>query len=234
VSLLRRATSSRANERERQPAWDATDPQGAVLPGVSISVSSATVPGIRTSIPDQRGEFRVPDLPPGEYTLTASSMVSPTFMRTPIVINAGLNVTLDIAMSVGAITETVQVNQEAPLLESSQASQAVNISGEMPARHTAVGASRVVRRAHAGARCHHGPMGQQRSADVRPRRRLVRQRRPDRRRRHDAGADGPGPLFSLNIDSIDDIQIKTAGIDASRRSASVASSTSPRQAARIS
>ncbi len=109
----------------------ATDPQGAVLPGVAISISSATVPGARAATTDQRGQYRVPDLPPGEYALSAELDGFSRFARTAIAMSAGLNVTLDITMSVGAIAETVEVLQETPLLESSKASQAVNISGEM-------------------------------------------------------------------------------------------------------
>src|SRR5258706_15477791 len=100
----------------------ASDPQGAVLPGVAISVSSATVPGVRTATTDQRGDFRVLDLPPGEYTVTAELDGFARFVRTPIAISAGLNVTIAIAMHVGEITETVDVRQETPLLESSKAS----------------------------------------------------------------------------------------------------------------
>jgi len=193
----------------------ATDPQGAVLPGVSISVSSATVPGIRTSTTDQRGEFRVPDLPPGEYTLTAELDGFSRFMRTPIVINAGLNVTLDIAMSVGAITETVQVNQEAPLLESSKASQAVNISGEMlrgiplSERREWFGAFMLTPGVTTAQWVNNEVLMYVHGADSSANIIQI------------DGADVSPSLMSgvryvsLNIDSIDDIQIKTAGIDAS-------------------
>ena len=193
----------------------ATDPQGAVLPGVSIAVSSATVPGVRTSTTDQRGEFRVPDLPPGEYTLTAELDGFSRFVRTPIAISAGLNVTLDIAMSVGAITETVEVQQETPLLESSRASQAVNISGEMlrgiplSERREWFGALMLAPGVTTAQWVNNEVLiyvhGADSSANV----------------VQIDGADMTPSLMggvryvSLNIDSIDDIQIKTAGIDAS-------------------
>ncbi|MCU1384443.1 MAG: TonB-dependent receptor plug [Acidobacteria bacterium] len=193
----------------------ATDPQGAVLPGVSISVDSATVPGIRTATTDQRGEFRVPELPPGEYTLTAELQGFSRFVRSPIAISAGLNVTVDVPMSVGAITETVEVRQETPLLESSRASQAVNISGEMlraiplserrewfgalmlaPGVTTAQWVNNEVLMYVHGADSSANVV-QIDGADMTP------------------SLMGGVRYVSLNIDAIDDIQIKTAGIDAS-------------------
>jgi hypothetical protein len=193
----------------------ATDPQGAALPGVSIAVSSATVPGIRTSTTDQRGEFRVPDLPPGEYVLTAELDGFAQFVRTPIAISAGLNVTLDIAMRMGAITETIEVQQETPLLESSQASQAVNISGEMlraiplSERREWFGALMLAPGVTTAQWVNNEVLMYVHGADSGAN--IVQI----------DGADMSPALMSgvryvgLNVDSIDDIQIKTAGIDAS-------------------
>jgi hypothetical protein len=193
----------------------AADPQGAALPGVSISVSSTTVPGVRTATTDQRGEYRLPDLPPGAYTLTAELDGFSRFVRTPIVISAGLNVTLDIAMGLGAITETIEVKQETPLLESSRASQAVNISGEMlraiplSERREWFGALMLAPGVTTAQWVNNEVLmyvhGADSSANV----------------VQIDGADmtpsllGGVRYISLNTDSIDDIQIKTAGIDAS-------------------
>jgi hypothetical protein len=192
----------------------ATDQQGAVLPGVSISVSSATVPGVRTATTDERGEFRVVDLPPGEYTLTAELDGFARFTRTPIAVSAGLNLMLDIAMSVAAVAETVDVAQETPLLESSKASQAVNISGDMlrgiplserrewfgalmlaPGVTTAQWVNEMLIYVHGADSS--ANVVQIDGADMTP------------------SLMGGVRYVGLNIDSIDDIQIKTAGLDAS-------------------
>ena len=45
------------------------DLQG-VLPGATIAASSRTVAGIRTTVSDSQGDYRLTDLPPGEYTIT--------------------------------------------------------------------------------------------------------------------------------------------------------------------
>src|SRR5262249_53342031 len=90
----------------------ATDQHGAVLPGVLVSVASDTVPGTHTSTTDQKGEYRFGDLPPGAYTLVAELDGFARFVRTPVVVSAGLNVALDFIMPIGAISETIEVRQD--------------------------------------------------------------------------------------------------------------------------
>jgi hypothetical protein len=46
------------------------DDQGGVLPGVTVSATSLTVPGIRTAVSDSEGFYRLIDLPPGDYSLS--------------------------------------------------------------------------------------------------------------------------------------------------------------------
>jgi hypothetical protein len=71
------------------------------------------------------------NLPPGTYTVTAALQGFAKFARENLVMRAGLNVTLDVSMKVGAMEETVTVVGETPLLEASNPGQAVNVSGEM-------------------------------------------------------------------------------------------------------
>ena len=109
----------------------ARDDSGAVLPGVAVSATSPTVPGLRATTTDRSGEYRLADLPPGDYTLAAELSGFSRFVRTPVTIRAGLNVDVDITMKIGAVAEVVEVRQEAPLLETRNAAQGVNVSGEL-------------------------------------------------------------------------------------------------------
>ena len=109
----------------------ARDDQGSVVPGVSITATSATAPGVHRAATDRRGQYRLVDLPPGEYTLTAQLAGFATFVRTPIVVRAGLSIPVDIEMKVGAIGETVEVRTESPLLDTRNGAPSVNVSGEL-------------------------------------------------------------------------------------------------------
>ena len=109
----------------------ATDEHGSVVPGVAVIATSATVPGVFTATTDMLGQYRLGDLPPGDYTVIADLAGFARFLRTPVTVRAGLNVEVNIVMKVGAIGETIEVRVETPLLETRNATQAVNISGEL-------------------------------------------------------------------------------------------------------
>jgi hypothetical protein len=106
------------------------DEQQAVLRGVTITATAPEAPGVVTATSDADGLFRLQDLPPGTYTINAERANFAKFAREPVIVRAGLNVLLDIDMKLGAITESLDVKAEPPLLESKQPVQAVNIAGE--------------------------------------------------------------------------------------------------------
>src|SRR5262252_5715930 len=47
-----------------------TDESGAVLPGVTVTLQGAAVPGTPTVVTSSTGVYRFPSLPPGNYKLT--------------------------------------------------------------------------------------------------------------------------------------------------------------------
>ena len=106
------------------------DEQGGVLPGATVTVRSPTVAGIFTGVTDTEGLYRIINLPPGDYVLTAELPGFSRFSRSNIVMRAGLNLTIDLTLRVGSIAQTVEVSGETPMLETAKTTQAVNISGE--------------------------------------------------------------------------------------------------------
>jgi Carboxypeptidase regulatory-like domain len=107
------------------------DEQGGVLPGVTISATSPTVAGTFTAVSESDGSYRLLNLGPGEYTLTAELQGFSKYLRPGIIVRAGLNIGVDIVLKIGAVSETVQVTGESPMLEVQKPVQAVNISGDM-------------------------------------------------------------------------------------------------------
>jgi hypothetical protein len=107
------------------------DEQGAVLPGVSVEATSPTVGGTYTAVTDQDGHYRLLNLPPGTYALTATLSGFSKAVREDLFMRAGLNLAVDIVLNVGALEETMTVVGDSPLLETSNPGQAVNVSGEM-------------------------------------------------------------------------------------------------------
>ncbi len=107
-----------------------TDESGGVLPGVSVTVSSPALMGVRTAVTDGEGFYRLLNLPPGEYLLTAELQGFSRAQRPGIVMRAELNLSLDLVMKVGAMNESVEVVGNAPLLETEKADRRINVSGD--------------------------------------------------------------------------------------------------------
>ena len=106
------------------------DDQGAALPGVTVSATSTSVARVHTAVSDTEGFYRLIDLPPADYTVTAELQGFSKFARPNVSIRAGLNIEVDIALQVGAIQETVTVTADTPMLEVQKPVQSVNIGGE--------------------------------------------------------------------------------------------------------
>lgn len=109
----------------------AKDSQGGVLPGVTITATSPTVPAPTVVVTDEQGFYRLTDLQPGDYRIEAELQGFRRSVRDGVAVRAGLNITLDIEMSLGGLEEVVEVTAETPLLETQKAASAVNISGDL-------------------------------------------------------------------------------------------------------
>ena len=106
------------------------DAQGGVLPGVTVTVTSTTVPAPATTVSDQTGFFRLVDLAPADYRLEAELAGFSKYAREPVAVRAGLNLTVDIELTIGGLEQVIEVRAETPLLETQRAGTAVNISGQ--------------------------------------------------------------------------------------------------------
>jgi hypothetical protein len=109
----------------------ARDEQGGVLPGVTIQATSRTAPGAVVATTNADGTYRLLNLAPAEYTVTATLEGFARYVREGIVIRAGLSLGVDPVLTLGAVTETVQVKTDSPLLEVHRPVQAINISGAL-------------------------------------------------------------------------------------------------------
>src|SRR5512133_4339115 len=107
------------------------DQQGNALPGVTITATSPGMPTPRTGVTDQEGYYRLLNVPPGNYSVTAELQGVSRIVRANIEVRAGLNLGVDLSMQLGTFEETLQVVGETPLLATSQAVQSVNVSGDL-------------------------------------------------------------------------------------------------------
>lgn len=97
-----------------------TDSTGAVLPRVTITVSSDALignSGTRTAVTTEKGLFRFLALPPGEYTLAFTLKSFRTVTRVGIYVGVGFTATLDVELQLEALNQGVTVERTSPVLD---------------------------------------------------------------------------------------------------------------------
>lgn len=93
-----------------------TDPSGAVVPGVEITVTNVATGVTNHVTTNSSGSYAVPLLPTGTYNVTAEKTGFRKYVHSNVVVPVGETVRVDVAMTLGATTQTVQVTA-APLLK---------------------------------------------------------------------------------------------------------------------
>ena len=79
---------------------------------------------------NEEGYYRLINLPPGTYKVTAELTGFAPFTREGILIRAGATFALDIGLSLGAIQETVTVAGDSPMVEVLKPGNVLNIDGD--------------------------------------------------------------------------------------------------------
>lgn len=106
------------------------DEQGGVLPGVAVTATSEALLAPVTATSGDDGYYRLLNLPPGTYTITAELAGFQTFRREGILLRAGANFAVDITLRIGALAETITVSGESPMLEVFRPNNVLNIDGD--------------------------------------------------------------------------------------------------------
>jgi len=99
-----------------------TDAQGAVVPKASV-VATETRTGVKTTATSEStGEYTLPFLPPGEYEIAAEAPGFKRTLRQGLTLSAGEHPIVDFRLELGAVSESVTVTGETPLVTTSTAS----------------------------------------------------------------------------------------------------------------
>ncbi len=94
-----------------------TDPSGAVVPNATLTIRS-TITGLeRTIRSDSEGRFQAPLLEPGKYDVTVSAPGFATLVSRGYNLTLGQTLVADQSLRVAAASETVTVDVQAPVVE---------------------------------------------------------------------------------------------------------------------
>ena len=106
------------------------DPSGAVIPGAGISAVNEATGVAKAAESNDRGEFAVPYIPVGPYTITVESTGFNTHVQSGVNLSSGQKADITFVLEIGATSEMVEVTADAPLLNTTSAEQDISLDSE--------------------------------------------------------------------------------------------------------
>src|SRR5580704_777854 len=105
-----------------------TDPSSSVVSGAAVEATNVETGALYTAASTNTGNYAIPNLPVGNYTVTAKAPGFKTYAHTNLAITAGQVLKEDVSLQVGSSAESVTVSAEASLLKTESGETAHNIT----------------------------------------------------------------------------------------------------------
>jgi len=131
VGTMGLATAAWSQEVAATLSGTVTDPSGAVVSGATVVVhNNDTNADFRTTTTNDAGSFTITHMPAGRYTVTVKSTGFKSHVAQDVVLNVAEKHTLDVQLSAGQVSETVEVQAENTAIQTTTAEQSGTITGE--------------------------------------------------------------------------------------------------------
>src|SRR5882672_2863541 len=117
-ALILLLTSSAAwAQATAQMSGRVRDESGAVLPGVTVTVTQTNTGLVRATVTDGSGGYLLTNLPTGPYRLEVALVGFKTYVQTGIVLQVGGTPTINTVLAVGTLEQAVTVEAAAPIVD---------------------------------------------------------------------------------------------------------------------
>ena len=107
-----------------------TDASQAVMPGVSVTITSPSMQGVRTAVTNEEGTYRFPSVPPGDYKITYELAGFSTVVREGIRVGLGFTATINTELKVASLTESVTVSGASPVVDIATTKTSTNFDAQ--------------------------------------------------------------------------------------------------------
>lgn len=111
----------------RGTVWDAN---GGAVANARVRLTDQGTGAARNTLSGTAGEFVFSELVPGSYTVEVEAPGFKKFQRKDVVVGTQQQVSLDLKLEIGAVTESVMVTESVPLVETANASQGQVLDNE--------------------------------------------------------------------------------------------------------
>src|SRR2546427_12590963 len=106
------------------------DGTGAVLPGATVTIAGAALIQPQVVVTAESGAYGFPRIPIGTYTVTFELAGFKKLVRTDIIIQAGFNAQVDAKLDLSTVQETVTVTGESPVVDTKSTTLSASFSRE--------------------------------------------------------------------------------------------------------
>src|SRR5215213_8180354 len=96
-----------------------TDPAGAVVTAATITLTNTKTGEVRTIMSDDNGSYTLTQVQPGTYDMSVRAAGFKEYLSKSLEINVNDRKTINVPLETGAVTESVTVTAEAPLIQTS-------------------------------------------------------------------------------------------------------------------
>ena len=124
------ALADAAHAQNAQVIGNIKDNTGGLAPGVTVTARNVETGLTRAAVTDGKGDYRLPALPPGRYTLTAELSGFSTETRSDIVLVIDQTATINLTLQPAAIQESVTVTGDSPIVDTTASAVATSVSNE--------------------------------------------------------------------------------------------------------
>src|SRR5581483_1739117 len=107
-----------------------TDTSGAAVPGAHVQLRNTVSGVLRETTVDANGQYLFPSVPPGTYDLVASLQGFDTIRNQGVILLVAQQATLDFKLHPGELRQEVNVTDQAPLLNTANATVGTVVDGE--------------------------------------------------------------------------------------------------------
>jgi len=111
-------------------AGTVTDASGAVIPGANVTVKNMATSALSEAITNEQGQFTVPALNAGKYSVTVTLAGFKTVTLNDIVINAGVPAGVKVTMEVGGLEEQIVVQAASEVVPTQSSTVATTLNAK--------------------------------------------------------------------------------------------------------
>src|SRR5215831_3336901 len=106
------------------------DSSGALIPGAKVALINVDTNTRSETIATETGNFTIPALPAGKYTVRVEHEGFSPYERTGLQVQVAVTTRVDVVLQVGQSTQSVVITAETPMLKTESAEQSTTISGD--------------------------------------------------------------------------------------------------------